>query len=63
MLPMRHTNILKDLQDLHNQFREHREPTSTHEATHRAVESLDAKYEKADLPSIVDQKGKHLTTI
>ena len=33
------------------------------EATHRAVEILDAKYEKADLPSIVEKQGKHLTTI
>ena len=62
-LPMRHTNRLKDLHNLHNLFREHLEPKVTSEATHRAVEILDAKYEKADLPSIVDQQGKHLTTI
>ena len=60
---MHHTNSLKDLHDLHNLFREHLEPEVTREATHRAVEILDAKYEKADLPSIVDQQGKHLTTI
>ena len=62
-LPMCHTNSLKDLHDLHNLFREHVKPTVTREATHRDVEILDAKYEKADLPSIVDQQGKHLTTI
>ena len=37
-LPMRQTNSLKDLHDLHNLFREHLEPTVTREATHRAVE-------------------------
>ena len=62
-LPMCHTNSLNDLQDLHNIFREHLKPISTREATHRADEILDAKYQKADLPSIVDQQGKHLTTI
>ncbi len=62
-LPMCHTNSLKDLHNLHNLFREHLEPTVTHEATHRAVKILDAKYEKADLPSIVKKQGKHLTTI
>ena len=60
---MRHTNSLKDLHDLHNLFREHLEPKVTREATPRAVEILDAKYEKANLPSIVNQQGKHLTTI
>ncbi len=62
-LPMRHMISLKDLHDLHNIFRAHLEPTSTHEATHCTVEILDAKYEKTDLPSIADQQGKHLTTI
>ena len=41
---------------------EHLEPKSTAEATHRAVEILDASYEKADLPSIVNECAKHLTT-
>ena len=45
-----------------HQFREHLEQTSMREATHGAVEILHAKYEKADLPSIVDQQGKPLTT-
>ncbi len=62
-LPMHHTNSLKNLHDLHNLFREHLEPEVTREATHRAVKILDTKYKKADLPSIVDQQGKHLTTI
>ena len=62
-LPMCHANGLQDLHRLHNVFREHLKPISTREATHRAIEILDANYEKADLPSIVDQQGKHLTTI
>ena len=71
---MHRTNSVKDLHNLHNKFREHLKPKSTHEATYHAVEILDAKYEKADLPldanyekadmpSIVNQQGKHLTTI
>ena len=63
MLPMHHTNSLNDLHDLHNIFREHFKPKSTHEATHRAIKILGAKYEKADLSSIVNQQGNHLTTI
>ena len=39
-LPMRHTNSLKGLHDLHNLFREHLEPTLTCEATQHAVEIL-----------------------
>ena len=42
-------------------LQEHLEPKSTAEATHRAVEILDASYEKADLPSIVNECCKHLT--
>ena len=43
-------------------LQEHLEPKSTAEATHRAVEILDASYEKADLPSIVNECARHLTT-
>lgn len=38
------------------------EPTSTQELTDRAVKILDAKYEKADLPNIVETQCKHLDT-
>ena len=32
------------------------------EATNRALEILDAKYEKADLPKIIAENCKHLST-
>ncbi len=37
------------------------EPISTRSATKRAVEILDAKYEKADLPAIIKENCSHLT--
>jgi hypothetical protein len=36
------------------------EPDSTKELTNRAVKILDAKYEKADLPKIVETQCRHL---
>ena len=36
------------------------EPVSTHSATKRVVEILDAKYEKADIPAIVRENCSHL---
>ena len=36
------------------------EPDSTRELTDRAIKILDAKYEKADLPEIVETQCKHL---
>eukprot|EP00956_Cyclotella_meneghiniana_P016093 scaffold25194_cov46-Cyclotella_meneghiniana.AAC.2 len=36
------------------------EPDSTKELTKRAVQILDAKYEKADLPDIVENQCQHL---
>jgi hypothetical protein len=35
-------------------------PICTHSATKRIVETLDAKYEKADLPAIVMENCSHL---
>ncbi len=37
------------------------EPHSTHEATKRIVHILDAKYEKADLQSVVSASCTHLS--
>ena len=37
------------------------EPSSTDAATKRVVKILDAKYEKADLPKIVEEQCSHLT--
>ena len=38
-----------------------KEPISTKDATNRAVQILDAKYNKADLQSIVKNNCKHLS--
>jgi hypothetical protein len=57
LLPMRNINnqqlkpSISRALTLNSSFAQ--EPTSTHNATKRIVEILDAKYDKADLPSIV----------
>ena len=51
------------LSQLHSSFREFLEPTSTREATSRAVEILDANYEKADLSKIIYDTCNHLTVL
>jgi len=61
-LPMRPFDSLIDHNTLSNMLQEHLEPKSTAEATHHAVGIPDASYEKADLPSIVNEHCKHLTT-
>ncbi len=38
------------------------EPVSTHNATKHVIEILDAKYDKAYLPSIVKNNCAHLST-
>jgi hypothetical protein len=45
---------------LQAQFQAPDEPTSTCNATKRAVEILDAKYEKADVVAIMTSTCKHL---
>jgi hypothetical protein len=39
------------------------EPISTQTATKRVIEILDAKYDKADLPAIVNDSYSHLTPL
>jgi len=51
-----------DPKDLDTTLKEYLEPKSMLDATHRTIDILDAKYEKADLPSIVNKRCKHLTT-
>ena len=69
-LPMRDINSLQRTKDCAkiyensfflNYFDTAYEPISTKEMTNRAVEILDAKYEKADLQKIVDEYCSHLT--
>ena len=62
-LPTRDFQSLRDTKKLHNSFREFLEPTSTREATSRAVEILDANYEKADLSKIIYDTCNHLTVL
>ncbi len=63
-LPMRNINNLQRhsilrLPKLNNSLA--KEPISTKDATNRAVRILDAKYNKADLQSIVNNNCKHLS--
>jgi hypothetical protein len=60
-LPMRTPESLRNYKELREQFRAPQEPIVTREATKRAVKILDAKYEKANLPEIVQNNCKHLT--
>lgn len=61
-LPMRSMHSLKDYSKLCKQMEKYKEPASTRDATKRAVRILDAKYEKADLPKVVQETCEHLTT-
>jgi hypothetical protein len=63
ILPMRDINRLQGSSMLQSQQHNHSlamEPQSTQEATERAMQLLDAKYNKADLRSIVRDNCKHL---
>ena len=59
-LSMRQHDSFMDLNQLSNSLTERLEPQSTLEATHRTVEILEASYDKANLPNIVNEKCKHL---
>jgi len=63
-LPMRHISNLQKSQIRHQIYTntQYLEPPVTQGATKRAVEILDAKYEKADLPAVVKQNCSHLTS-
>ena len=63
-LPMRHINNLQKPQNRHQIYTnsQYLEPPITQGATKRAVEILDAKYEKADLPAVVKQNCSRLTS-
>ncbi len=66
LLPMRNINNLQLKPSifmalkLNSSFAQ--DPASTHNATKHIVEKLDAKYDKADLPSIVKNNCAHLST-
>ena len=62
VLPMKPHDQLMDPKVLQAQFQAPDEPASTRDATKRAVEILDAKYEKANVVAIVTSTCKHLTS-
>ena len=59
-LPMQTLADLSD-RELHNLYKEAQEPTISRTATKRVTKILDAKYDKANLPEVVNDNGKHLT--
>ena len=60
-LPMR-ANKMETLKEIRAQLKDLLEPKSMREATNRAVEILDANYEKADIPKIVAENCTHLSS-
>ena len=58
-IPMRSKNSL-NLKELNLQFKANLEPILTRKASARLEEILDANYEKADLPALVNELGSHL---
>jgi len=60
-IPMRPLRSCMDQKVLNNLFKEFIEPSSTKEATERITRILDAKYEKADLPKVVQDNCAHLS--
>ena len=66
-ISLKMTDLINDFSDsksLMNLFklREQLEPSSTREATNRAVEILDAKYEKTNLAKVVNDHCQHLSS-
>ncbi len=66
LLPMRNINNLQLKPSISRALKHNssfaQEPASTRNATKHVVEILDAKYDKADLPSIVKNNCVHLST-
>mgnify|MGYP000250226421 FL=1 len=63
-LPMRHIQSLQKEQKRREIYKNSYfvEPPVTDSATKRTIKILDAKYEKADLPAVVEENCKHLTS-
>jgi hypothetical protein len=60
-LPMQDLHSLDDPKLLNNIYTESTEPSVSRVATNRVTQILDAKYEKANLPEVVNNNCKHLT--
>lgn len=60
-IQMRNVGALRSKRELRNTYVEAVEPLSTKEETDRVVRILDAKYEPADLPQVVEDNCPHLS--
>ena len=60
-IPLREHTALDDKRRLMNIYRAATEPAATKEETERVTRILDAKYDAADLPKIVEENCSHLT--
>ena len=61
-LPMRPLRSFMDQKKLNSIFQKFEEPSVTKALNDRTVKILDAKYEKADLPRVVEENCSHLST-
>ena len=61
-LPMRPLRSFMDQKKLNSIFQKFEEPSITKALNDRTVKILDAKYEKADLPRVVEENCSHLST-
>ena len=59
--PMKTKDAYRDHNHLMNVYNEALEPHATKQETERAVRILDAKYEPADLPKVVEENCQHLS--
>ncbi len=66
LLPVRNINNLQIKPSISRALKQNsclaQEPVTTRNTTKRVVEILDAKYDKADLPSIIKNNCAHLST-
>ena len=62
-VPMRSREKLSTAEEVHNTYLEAVEPLATKEETERTVRILDAKYEPADLPKVVEENCAHLSYV
>ena len=59
-VPTKPLNAFSDPRRLHNIYRKATEPAVTKAAMKRVCNLIEAKYEKADLPSVVQENCPHL---
>ena len=62
-LPIQSLESLYNPEMLNNLYREATEPAISRVATNGVTQILDAKYEKADLPNVVEDSCRHLLNV